>query len=67
MPIELLQICPASIAEVLCELIAAGGKIKCVMNDWDILNFILIHKEKWFISVPANNRLLRLILILRKK
>ena len=65
-PMEILQVCPAPFAEMLFELFAAGARLKCVMKDWDVSILVPIYKKKGLIAVPANNRPLRLILILRK-
>ena len=65
-PMELLQICPAAFAELMFELFAAGARLKCVMEDWDVSILVPIYKKKGLIAVPANNRPLRLVLILRK-
>ena len=65
-PMELLKLCPLDFAELLFELFAAGGRLQCVMKDWDFSLLIPIYKGKGPASVPANNRPLRLILIIRK-
>lgn len=63
---ELFQISSAAFSEILYELIAIGERMKCIMKHWEVSIFIPIYKKNELILVPANNRPLRLIFILRK-
>lgn len=65
-PMELLQICQAELAELLHEFFAAGARLQCFMKDLDFSIFIPIYKRKEKIAVPENHRLLRFIFILQK-
>ena len=35
-PMEILQMCPVTYAELLYELFAAGARLGCVMKEWDL-------------------------------
>lgn len=65
-PIKILKTSPAVFAEMLYELFAAGARLRCMMNYCDVSIFISLYKKKVLIAVPAHNRPLRLILIMRK-
>ena len=65
-PMEILQMCPVSLAELLYELFAAGARLGCVMKDWDLSTLIPIYTNKGLVVEPAKHRPLRLILIVRK-
>lgn len=64
---KILQTCPATFAEVLYKFSAAEARLKCIMKDLDVIMLIPIYERKVSIAAPANNRSLRLILILRTR
>lgn len=55
MPIELLQICPEEMAELLFELFAASARLECVVKGLDESIIISIYKKRTMRSIKLSS------------